>query len=81
MNELNALYTVEDKGTYKEVTFTDEATAQIIELFDKKQDPKYSATKILAELFPDIMNDTDTNVQKNATYEIQVILGRDYEGN
>jgi hypothetical protein len=75
------MYTVEDKGTYKEVEFTDEATAQIIELFDKKQDPRYSATKLLEELFPDIMNECDTNVQKNATYKIQVILGRDFTGN
>ena len=77
---MNALYTVEDKGTYKEVTFTEDGQTQIRDLFDLKQDPHYSATKILEELFPE-MKDWDPNVRKTATYQIQVALKRDYTGN
>lgn len=76
---MNALYTVEDKDTYKEVTFTEEGRTQIRELFDKKQDPHYSAGKLLEELFPE-MKEWDINVQKNGIYQIQVVLGRDYTG-
>ena len=45
-----------------------------------KQDPHYSATKILEELFPE-MKDWDLHVRKNATYQIQVVLERDFTGN
>ena len=77
---MNTLYTVEDKGTYKEVTFTEDGQTQIRELFDLKQDPHYSATKLLEELFPE-MKDWDPNVRKTATYQIQVVLERNYTGN
>ena len=77
---MNALYTVEDKGTYKEVTFTENGQTQIRDLYDLKQDPHYSAGKLLEELFPE-MKEWDIHVQKNAIYQIQVVLGRDYTGN
>lgn len=77
---MNALYTVEDKGTYKEVVFTEDGQTQIRELFDKKQDPQYPATKLLEELFPE-MKEWDLHARKNATYQIQVALKRDYKGN
>lgn len=77
---MNALYTVEDKGTYKEVEFTEDGQLKIRDLFDLKQDPHYSATKLLEELFPE-MKDWDPNVRKTATYQIQVTLERDYTGN
>jgi len=76
---MNALYTVEYKGTYKEVTFTEEGKTQIRDLFDLKQDQDYSAGKLLEELFPE-MKDMDINVKKNAIYKIQVVLERDYTG-
>lgn len=76
---MNALYTVEDKGTYKDVKFTEEGQLKIRELFDKKQDQRCSATKLLEELFPE-MKEWDPNVQKIATYKIQVVLERDYTG-
>ena len=76
---MNTLYTVEDKGTYKEVEFTEDGKTKIRELFDKKQDQRYSASKILEELFPE-MKEWDINVRKNATYQIQVVLERDYVG-
>jgi hypothetical protein len=77
---MNTLYTVEDKGTYKEVTFTEDGQTQIRDLFDVKQDPHYSAGKLLEELFPE-MKDWDPNVRKTATYQIQVVLERNYTGN
>jgi hypothetical protein len=77
---MNALYTVEDNDTYKEVTFTEEGQLKIRDLYDLKQDPHYSAGKLLEELFPE-MKEWDIHVQKNAIYQIQVVLERDYSGN
>jgi hypothetical protein len=77
---MKTLYTVEDKGTYKDVEFKKEGKTQIRVLFDKKQDPRYSAAKLLEELFPE-MKEWDANVQNTAIYQIQVVLGRDYNGN
>jgi hypothetical protein len=77
---MNALYTVEDKGAYKEVTFTDNGQLKIRDLFDKKKDPYYQAGKLLEELFPE-MKDMNPDVKKTATYQIQVVLERDYAGN
>ena len=77
--QMNALYTVEDKGTYKDIKFTEEGQTQIRDLFEKKQDQHYSAGKLLEELFPE-MKEWDANVRKNATYQIQVVLERDYTG-
>jgi hypothetical protein len=77
---MNALYTVEDKGEYKDIKFTEEGKSQIRGLYDLKQDPHYSAGKLLEELFPE-MKEWDIHVQKNAIYQIQVVLERDYSGN
>ena len=77
---MNALYTVEDKGEYKDIKFTEEGKSQIRGLYDLKQDPHYSAGKLLEELFPE-MKEWDIHVQKNARYQIQVVLERDYSGN
>jgi len=77
---MNALYTVEDKGTYKNVTFTEDGQLKIRDLYNKKLDPHYSAAKLLEELFPE-MKEWDLHARKNATYQIQVALKRDYTGN
>jgi hypothetical protein len=77
---MNALYTVEDKGEYKDIKFTEEGKSKIRDLFDLKQDPHYSATKLLEELFAE-MKEWDIHVQKNAIYQIQVVLDRNYAGN
>jgi hypothetical protein len=77
---MNALYTVEDKGEYKDIKFTEEGQLKIRNLYDLKQDPHYSAGKLLEELFPE-MKEWDIHVQKNAIYQIQVVLDRNYAGN
>ena len=73
-------YTVEDKGTYKDVNFTEEGKTQIRILFDQKKDQQYPATKLLEELFPE-MKEWDLHVRKNASYQVQVVLERDFTGN
>jgi hypothetical protein len=49
---MNALYTVEDKGTYKEVEFTEDGQTQIRELYNKKQDPPVSGDQASGRVVP-----------------------------
>ena len=67
-------YTVEDKGHWKQVVYSEESKDRIKKILE--ENPGIRSTAIRDQLFPDM----DPALKDNAEYEIQVVLGRDYHG-
>lgn len=73
-------YTEEDKGTWSQVTFTEEEKQDIRDYAEKYAKNYRSrtvpSTVIRDSLFPRMPE----KLKNNAAWEIQVVLGRDYSG-
>jgi hypothetical protein len=67
-------YNVEDKGTWKQVIFSEEEKEKIKDYL--KNNPGCRSIEIREKLFPEM----DESLKANANWEIQVVLGRGYAG-
>ena len=67
-------YKEEDKNTWIQVVFDDDEKKKIKDYLEKNKTS--TSTEIRDNLFPDISE----QAKDNAAYEIQVILGRAYNG-
>ena len=69
-------FTEENKGKWNQVVFNEDEKEQIKKYLEDNKNREVSSTEIRDILFPDISE----KAKDNAAWEIQVILGRAYNG-